>query len=132
MSCFRFVHGPYGEDGTLQGLLELANVPYVGAGVLASAVGMDKAVAKTLFAAAGLPIVDYAVVAASQWDTDRDTTVDELRRRFALSALRQARQSRIERRHLEGPKPASAGAGNRPGAPVRPEDHRGSLGTRGP
>ena len=81
---FPVVHGPYGEDGTLQGLLELANFPYVGAGVLASAVGMDKAVAKTLFEACGLPIVDYAVVAASHWDTDRDTTVDELRRRFAF------------------------------------------------
>ena len=46
------LHGPYGEDGTVQGLLELANVPYVGAGVLGSAVGMDKAVMKTLFAAA--------------------------------------------------------------------------------
>ena len=81
---FPVVHGPYGEDGTLQGLLELANVPYVGAGVLASAVGMDKAVAKTLFAAGGLPIVDYAVVPASQWDTDRDTTLDALGRRFAF------------------------------------------------
>ena len=50
---FPVVHGPYGEDGTLQGLLELANVPYVGAGVLASAVGMDKAIAKVLFRAHG-------------------------------------------------------------------------------
>ena len=49
---FPVLHGPYGEDGTVQGLLELANVPYVGAGVLGSAVGMDKAVMKTLFAAA--------------------------------------------------------------------------------
>ena len=53
------VHGTYGEDGTLQGLLELANIPYVGAGVLASAVGMDKIVQKQLFAEAGLPIVKY-------------------------------------------------------------------------
>ena len=52
---FPVLHGPYGEDGTVQGLLELANVPYVGAGVLASAVGMDKAVAKLVFAACGLP-----------------------------------------------------------------------------
>ena len=52
MSCFPVLHGPYGEDGTVQGLLELANVPYVGAGVLGSAVGMDKAVMKTLFIAA--------------------------------------------------------------------------------
>ena len=56
---FPVLHGPYGEDGTVQGLLELANVPYVGAGVLGSAVGMDKAVMKILFAAAGLP--DWAV-----------------------------------------------------------------------
>ena len=53
------VHGTYGEDGTLQGLLELANIPYVGAGVLASAVGMDKIVQKMVFSAAGLPVVRY-------------------------------------------------------------------------
>jgi D-alanine-D-alanine ligase len=56
---FPVLHGPYGEDGTVQGLLELANVPYVGAGVLASAVGMDKAAMKLVFAAKGLPICDY-------------------------------------------------------------------------
>ncbi len=50
---FPVLHGPYGEDGTVQGLLELANIPYVGAGVLSSAVGMDKAVAKLVFAARG-------------------------------------------------------------------------------
>ena len=56
------VHGPFGEDGTLQGLLELADIPYVGSGVLASAVGMDKAVAKRLFVAHGLPQVDSVLV----------------------------------------------------------------------
>ncbi|HCH36837.1 MAG TPA: D-alanine--D-alanine ligase, partial [Acidobacteria bacterium] len=56
---FPVLHGPYGEDGTVQGLLEIVNVPYVGAGVLASAVGMDKAVMKLLFAANNLPQVDY-------------------------------------------------------------------------
>jgi len=60
------VHGTYGEDGTLQGLLELANVPYVGAGVLASAVGMDKIVQKQLFREAGLPIVDYVWFLSSE------------------------------------------------------------------
>ena len=69
------VHGPYGEDGTLQGLLELANVPYVGAGVLGSAVAMDKAVAKTLLAARGLPQVDYRVVAGHEWDAAPDAVV---------------------------------------------------------
>jgi D-alanine-D-alanine ligase len=67
---FPVLHGPYGEDGTVQGLLELANVPYVGAGVLASAVGMDKAVMKLVFAAKGLPICDYDVVMKRDWQRD--------------------------------------------------------------
>ena len=67
---FPVLHGPYGEDGTVQGLLELANVPYVGAGVLASAVGMDKAVMKLVFAAKGLPICDYEVVLKPDWQRD--------------------------------------------------------------
>ncbi len=67
---FPVLHGPYGEDGTVQGLLELANVPYVGAGVLASAVGMDKAAMKLVFAAKGLPICDYEVVLRRDWQRD--------------------------------------------------------------
>ena len=67
---FPVLHGPYGEDGTVQGLLELANVPYVGAGVLASAVGMDKATMKLVFAARGLPICDYEVVLKRDWRRD--------------------------------------------------------------
>ena len=67
---FPVLHGPYGEDGTVQGLLELANVPYVGAGVLGSAVGMDKAVMKTLFAASGLPIVPHITVLRREWRAD--------------------------------------------------------------
>jgi D-alanine-D-alanine ligase len=58
---FPLLHGPYGEDGTIQGLLEIAGVPYVGCGVLASAVGMDKVLMKRLFAQAGLPIVPFRV-----------------------------------------------------------------------
>lgn len=65
---FPVLHGPYGEDGTVQGLLELANVPYVGAGVLASSVGMDKAIMKVLFAASGLPVGPYQVVMRHEWD----------------------------------------------------------------
>lgn len=56
---FPVLHGPYGEDGTIQGLLELANIPYVGAGVLASSIGTDKVVHKQLFRQAGLPVVKY-------------------------------------------------------------------------
>jgi D-alanine-D-alanine ligase len=75
---FPVLHGPYGEDGTIQGLLELANVPYVGAGVLASAVGMDKAVMKVVFAAAGLPICPYRFVLRHDWQTNRDTIAADL------------------------------------------------------
>jgi D-alanine-D-alanine ligase len=69
---FPVLHGPYGEDGTVQGLLELANVPYVGAGVLGSAAGMDKAVMKTLFAANGLPIVAHLVTLRREWERRAD------------------------------------------------------------
>ena len=64
------LHGPYGEDGTLQGLLELAGIPYVGSGVLSSAVSMDKDVMKRLLAASGLPVGPYVTVRAAQWDRD--------------------------------------------------------------
>ncbi|MBM3820752.1 MAG: D-alanine--D-alanine ligase [Acidimicrobiia bacterium] len=67
---FPVLHGPYGEDGTVQGLLELLNVPYVGAGVLGSAVGMDKAVMKMVFAARGLPVGPYLVVLRHEWAHD--------------------------------------------------------------
>ena len=68
---FPVLHGPYGEDGTVQGLLELANIPYVGCGVLGSAVGMDKAVMKTLFASRGLPVGPYVALLRREWEADR-------------------------------------------------------------
>jgi D-alanine-D-alanine ligase len=64
---FPVLHGTYGEDGTIQGLLELAGVAYVGAGVLGSAIGMDKDVAKRLLRDAGIPVVDFQVVTAHRW-----------------------------------------------------------------
>jgi D-alanine-D-alanine ligase len=79
---FPVLHGPYGEDGTVQGLLELANVPYVGAGVLASAVSMDKVVMKVVFAQHGLPIPEHVVVARRDWLADPQTVLDRLMNRF--------------------------------------------------
>jgi len=67
---FPVMHGPYGEDGSIQGFLEMAGVPYVGAGVLGSALGMDKGVQKTLFAAAGIRVVDHEVVHERDWAED--------------------------------------------------------------
>jgi len=69
---FPVLHGPYGEDGTIQGLLELAGVPYVGSGVLSSAMSMDKAHMKLALAGHGLPIGPYAVIRPREWDRDRD------------------------------------------------------------
>ena len=75
---FPVLHGPYGEDGTIQGLLELANVPYVGAGVLASAVGMDKAIMKLVFSARGLPVCPYRVVMRHEWQAAREQVTADL------------------------------------------------------
>ncbi|HEV2527362.1 MAG TPA: D-alanine--D-alanine ligase family protein [Thermomicrobiales bacterium] len=69
---FPVLHGPRGEDGTVQGLLELAGVPYVGSGVLGSSVGMDKAMSKTVFAQAGLPQVPWLLVQRRDWQGDPD------------------------------------------------------------
>jgi D-alanine-D-alanine ligase len=77
-AIFPILHGPYGEDGTIQGLLELANVPYVGAGVLASAVGMDKALMKLVFAATGLPVCPYRVVLRHDWQRNREAIARDL------------------------------------------------------
>lgn len=67
---FPLLHGPWGEDGTIQGMLEMAGVRYVGAGVLASAVSMDKAYMKVVLAAAGLPLLPSVTVTASEWERD--------------------------------------------------------------
>lgn len=68
---FPVLHGPYGEDGTIQGLLEMADVPYVGAPVLASAIGMDKAIFKHLLSRLGLPVVPYLVLHEKNWKKNR-------------------------------------------------------------
>ena len=76
--AFPALHGPFGEDGTVQGVLECLDVPYVGAGVLASAVCMDKLIFKDLMARAGLPQVDYRPVHAPAWRADRESTLAAL------------------------------------------------------
>jgi D-alanine-D-alanine ligase len=69
---FPLLHGPNGEDGTVQGLLELLNLPYVGNGVLASAAGMDKVMMKNIFAQAGLPQVNYAAFIRTEWEKSKE------------------------------------------------------------
>jgi len=75
---FPLLHGPYGEDGTVQGLLELADARYVGSGVLASAIGMDKHFMKMVFAGQDLPIGPYAVIKPGDWDRRRDVVMRDV------------------------------------------------------
>lgn len=81
---FPVLHGPYGEDGTVQGLLELTDVPYVGSGVLASALGMDKAVQKVVFAAQGLPVAAHVVVRRRDYLADPQGVLDHVTSRLAF------------------------------------------------
>lgn len=81
---FPILHGPYGEDGTIQGLFELAGVPYIGAAVLSSAAGMDKAVAKVLFQAKNLPVGRYRVIRIRDWENDPGLIERDIARDFAF------------------------------------------------
>ena len=81
---FPILHGPFGEDGTLQGLLDLAGVPYVGCGVLASSLAMDKAVSRMLFQSHGLPQTPWAVVLRTRWETDPEAELERLARQLAF------------------------------------------------
>ena len=77
--AFPVLHGPWGEDGTIQGLLELAGIPYVGSGVFASAAAMDKAHLKAMMHSAGLPIGPYEVVSNAQWTNDQDASLARIK-----------------------------------------------------
>jgi len=79
---FPVLHGTFGEDGTVQGLLELAGLPYVGTGVLASAVGMDKDVQKRLFQQEGLPVVSFLAVRRYDWERERPAVLRRIRKQF--------------------------------------------------
>ena len=81
---FPVLHGPFGEDGTVQGLLEMANIPYVGCGVLASACGMDKVAMKLLFRQAGLPIGEYIWFLRSEWQSNRASVLRRVAREIGF------------------------------------------------
>src|SRR4030095_10297369 len=80
---FPLLHGPYGEDGTVQGLLELADLPYVGSGVLASALAMDKAMCKQVLRAAGIPVTDWMLVARAAIEQDAEAVATQAAGRYA-------------------------------------------------
>jgi D-alanine-D-alanine ligase len=75
---FPVLHGPYGEDGTVQGLLELAGLPYIGAGVVGSAVGMDKAIFKNVMVANSLPILPWQLLLRSEWQNDPEQALNKV------------------------------------------------------
>ena len=79
---FPVLHGTFGEDGTIQGLFEMADIPYVGCGVLASSTGMDKAFMKILFRDAGLPICKYVWFLRSEWEKDDEATVKQIEQKL--------------------------------------------------
>jgi D-alanine-D-alanine ligase len=81
------MHGTFGEDGTLQGLLELADLPYVGPGVLASAVGMDKIVMKAVFKGAGLPVLDCVALRRDEWSRSPDAVLGRVEREVGYPAF---------------------------------------------
>jgi D-alanine-D-alanine ligase len=81
---FPVLHGTYGEDGALQGLLEMANVPYIGCGVLGSALGMDKEKMKLVFQAVGLPVAEYLVYRRNQWERSTEFILDAVEQRLGF------------------------------------------------
>ena len=122
-AAFPALHGPFGEDGSVQGVLEWLDVPYVGSDVLASAVCMDKLTLKRLFAEAGLPQVEFAA--------RRRAGLARALRGTRPAALGQALAARLERRHQQGREPRrGARARGRAGAAPRPAGDRRGLGAR--
>ena len=87
---FPVLHGTFGEDGTIQGLFELAGIAYVGSGVLGSAAGMDKDVMKRLFVEAGLPIVKHVTLLRADWEKNPRKAIATGRARASLSGVREA------------------------------------------
>lgn len=84
---FPVLHGPYGEDGTIQGLLEMASIPYVGCGVLGSAVGMDKEKMKMLFQAVDLPIIDYLVYRRKEWEHSPEAVMSAVEQQIGYPCI---------------------------------------------
>lgn len=84
---FPVLHGPYGEDGTIQGLLEMADIPYVGCGVLGSAIGMDKEITKKLFQCVGIPIIDYLVYRRHEWEQSPEMVMSAVEQQIGYPCI---------------------------------------------
>ena len=117
---FPVLHGTFGEDGTMQGLLELADLPYVGAGVLASAVSMDKEMMKRVCMERMLPVVDYVVV------TRGNSRIRPVCAQAAVPGVREAGEPRVVGGDFQGPQRPGTGGRGGAGRAIRPQDHRGA------
>ena len=108
---FPLLHGPYGEDGTVQGLLELADLPYVGSGVLASALAMDKGMAKRVFEQAGLPVAPYVEVRERDWRADPERVARRVAERLTYPVFTKPSRlgSSIGVSKVHGPEELAAG-----------------------
>lgn len=115
---FPLLHGTYGEDGTVQGLLEMMNLPYVGAGVLSSAVGMDKVFMKKIFAQEGLPQCLYRSFTRRQWEKDQAYFLMEVEISLGYPCFVKPAQSRFQRRHHQGDQPGRIDCGNPGSVPL--------------
>ena len=109
---FPVLHGTFGEDGTIQGLLELADIPYVGAGVLGSAAGMDKDVMKSLFLAAGLPIVKHVTVLRSAWEAEPKKVQKLVESKLKYPRVREAGESGVVGGNFKGARSQGARPGD--------------------
>ncbi len=130
---FPMLHGPYGEDGTIQGLLELSGVPYVGSGVLSSAVGQDKDYMKRVFASFGLNVGPYLVIRPREWRQDEAGArqrIAEFAGEHGLAAVHQARARGVLGSHHEGRLLRGPRRGDRRGTAPRPQDPRRSAAAR--
>ena len=85
--CFPVLHGTHGEDGSMQGLFELADVPYVGSGILASAIGMDKVLQKRVLEQAGIPTLDCLEVSRAEWEADADAVVKRVESTYSYPVM---------------------------------------------
>ena len=119
---FPVLHGTFGEDGTIQGLLELADIPYVGAGVLGSAAGMDKDIMKSLFIAAGIPIVKHVTILRSAVGEGTEESGEAGGEQAEVSGVCEAGESGIVGGHQQGARPQGTRAGDRGSGEVRPQD----------
>ncbi len=119
---FPVLHGTFGEDGTIQGLLELADIPYVGAGVLGSAAGMDKDIMKRLFAAAGLAIVKHVTILRAQWEKEPKKVIKEVESKLQLSGVCEACKPGLVSRDIEGARTQRTRPRHRRGSQLRSQD----------